>query len=361
MKTDLKNYVFLDKFKNKLTKSSESEVKIEDICDENNYIFTVQEFNPKTDTNKQLKQEEELRIKKEEELKIKEEEELRLKQEEELRIKKEEELRLKHEEELKLKQEEELKLKQEEELKIKKEEDLRLKQEAELKLKQEDELKLKQEEELKIKKEEDLRLKQEEELKLKQEEESKLKQEEEKGIIFSHEQYDKLSHFIHIQLESSIDTLEIYDISKKSKNTYKLKKLNENKYFTICPFNYTNEDELQFGIRNYKNNNAEVEFKNQNFYKSKKKGVYKVSKEKNEINIFDIFNEPELNDNKTKLLYLEKLNEFDYYKCEYRYIKKATDPIPYIDIIDKIMEIGIEHPLTKKLIYVLEGKEINIF
>ena len=44
LKTDLKNYVFLDKFKNKLTKSSESEVKIEDICDENNYIFTVQEF-----------------------------------------------------------------------------------------------------------------------------------------------------------------------------------------------------------------------------------------------------------------------------------------------------------------------------
>ena len=101
LKTDLKNYVFLDKFKNKLTKSSESEVKIEDICDENNYIFTVQEFNPKTDTNKQLKQEEELRIKKEEELRLKHEEELKLKQEEELKLKQEEELRLKQEEELK--------------------------------------------------------------------------------------------------------------------------------------------------------------------------------------------------------------------------------------------------------------------
>lgn len=58
---------------------------------------------------------------------------------------------------------------------------------------------------------------------------------------------------------------------------------------------------------------------------------------------------------------MEKLNEFDYYKCEDIYIKKATDSIPYKEIIDKIVEIGIEHKLTKKLIYILKEKDVNIF
>lgn len=141
----------------------------------------------------------------------------------------------------------------------------------------------------------------------------------------------------------------------------KFKKLNKNIYSTICPINFTNEQKLTFGIRNYKNINETIEFKNDNIYKCRKKGSYETFIEKNENNIFDIFNEPDLNDNKTKLLYLEKLNEFDYYKCEDIYIKKATDSIPYKEIIDKIVKIGIEHKLTKKLIYILKEKDVNIF
>jgi len=182
-----------------------------------------------------------------------------------------------------------------------------------------------------------------------------------KGIIFSVKYCDNFSNYIHIELESRTETLEIYDITNKFKETYKFKKFKDNIYFTICPINYNNEGKLQFGIRDYKNIDSTIEYKNDKIYKCRQKGKYETFIEKNENNIFNIFNEPEFNDNTTLLLYLEKLNEFDYYSCEYKYIKKATYSIPYTDLIDKIMEIGIDHKLTKKLIKILEEKEVNIY
>ena len=82
---------------------------------------------------------------------------------------------------------------------------------------------------------------------------------------------------------------------------------------------------------------------------------------KDEKNIFNIYNEPEFNNKNDLFLFLQKLYEFDFYECDLTYLKKATSSINYEIIIDKIMEIGINHKLSEKLIMILQGKNIDIY
>jgi hypothetical protein len=86
-----------------------------------------------------------------------------------------------------------------------------------------------------------------------------------------------------------------------------------------------------------------------------------IEKENDKNISFNIFNEPNFNENNI-LTYLQNLYELDNYYIEFSCIKKALNIVnsPSI-IIDKIMELGDKHKLTDTLINILKERDIDIY
>ena len=190
------------------------------------------------------------------------------------------------------------------------------------------------------------------------------------GIIFPNEDEDDIftQNLIHIDIKSSISTLEVYNLKDEEQKGYKFINFKDNRYFAICPI-YINENPvIKFGIRksddkkaiNEEDNIIEILDKNMSFDNNSDLGGVEIFQHKNINGIFNIFNEPELKDKNDIFLYLQKLHEIDYYECNINYVRKATYSLNYEEIIEKIMDIGIENKLTSKLIIILKEKFVDI-
>jgi len=339
------NYSFLNG-ENIIEKKIEKKYKVTKVLIGNqNQIYVKQDEEFKIKDNKIEKKEDIKMDKVNERIKLKEEDQIDelKKREEEERIKKEEEERIKKEEEERIKKEEEERIKKEEEDKIKKEEEERRK---------------KEEEEEKIKKEEEERRKKEEEEKRLKEQLKRKEKEKEFGICFNKESNDKIN-YIHIEVESENNSIEIYNLANEDNKGYKFIQFEKNKYFTICPF-FIGKKSLLFGIRDSETKKPfELTLENSvnsHLIHSKGKKEYKIYIQTNHYNLFNIFNEPHLLEKNKIFLYLKKLYEFNYYNCEFYSIQNATSAFSFSDIIDKIMEIGDEHRLSSTLIKILANK-----
>ena len=203
----------------------------------------------------------------------------------------------------------------------------------------------------------------EKEKKLKEAEDKKIIKEKENGIYFNLEK--NRSNYLNIEIKTDLEPLEIYNLEDETQKGYKFVKMekidnNQYLYFALCPI-YDNIDKVIFGIRKCETKDP-VYINNEHLPYDKKNKSYEllIEKEKRKDKIFDIFNEPRLTE-KNILLYLQRIHEIEVgYELEFSYIRKATNKIKYSEIIDKILEIGINHKLTYKLIIILVEKDINI-
>jgi len=197
-----------------------------------------------------------------------------------------------------------------------------------------------------------------------------INREKKEGIYFFKD--EEIQNYIHIELKSSIPNLEIFDLSNESQNAYKFINFKEDIYFSLCPiFIKEKPNKIYFGIRNSddKKTITNEELKSKKIEITDKSNMsYDVNKKKFEIyetlnqnNIFNIFNEPKFSNKKELFLYLKKLYEFDFFKCDLISIKNATDSLNYETIIDSIMEMGIKHRLTEQLIILLNERDIDIY
>ena len=197
--------------------------------------------------------------------------------------------------------------------------------------------------------------------------EKKKEKEKENGIIF--ERGENIKDFLNIDIKTKLDQLEIYNLEDEKQKGYKFMKLEEIEnnlylYYLVCPI-YENIEKVNFGIRNYEtkmhitddavNNDKLIYDRNKEYY------TLYIEKENDKNISFNIFNEPNFNENNI-LTYLQNLYELDNYYIEFSCIKKALNIVnsPSI-IIDKIMELGDKHKLTDTLINILKERDIDIY
>ena len=184
------------------------------------------------------------------------------------------------------------------------------------------------------------------------------------GIVFIKNK--RFHDHVYIEVKSKDKNLEVYDINDENQEGYKLINFKENIYFTICTiFIKEKTEKIKFGIRKFDSKqpitSKDIEITDKNLFYYFNFERFELFLYKDEKNIFNIYNEPKFNNKNDLFLILQKLYEFDFYECDLTYLKKATSSINYEIIIDKIMEIGINHKLSEKLIMILQGKNIDIY
>ena len=364
-------------------------------------------FNKQKEIELQRKLEEEKKIKEEEEKKKIEEEKKKEEEEEKLKKEREEKDRLYNIELEKLKNEN--KLYSEELEKMKKEEQKRLEEEKKEKEKKEKEkrerelLEKKKKEKERIEKEKKekeileeekrrqiqienerrkiINLKEEKERKereKKEEEERKKREEERKkleekqtknfpdAISFINEKNTNVEiKLIHLEVEfkNKPKDIEAFDIFGPSKPGYKFIYIENNKYYTVFPFYKFSNRSIIFGIRDTKEkkfiDNNDIEGKHLEFRAKPKQWELNIMRKKDSENIFNILNVPkEIN----KFRYLKFLNKLNLknYSFNFDCIREVTNALSYQEILDYIMEIGM-NKLSEMLVKILIEKKIDIY
>ena len=231
----------------------------------------------------------------------------------------------------------------------------------------------------KEKEEKERKLKEEEERKKieedkKKEEEKKLKKEKEHaenypdGISNIKEKDDKTKiklKFIHMEVEFKTEPkkIEVYDIYGPSKQGYEVL-LENNKYYSVFPFYKNNQSSnIIFGLRDKVENKIiddnDISGKYLKFNKEEKSWELTILKNKNTEMIFNIYNVPKEINKKDYLKFLNKLN-LKLYTFSINCVRESTSSLKYSEILDLIMEIGI-NSLSKLLIKIIIDRKIDIY
>ena len=271
----------------------------------------------------------------------------------------------KEEKELKEKEQKEKELKE----KLKKEEEeYKKKREEEKKLQRQLEAQKKEEEyEEKRRKDEKERIKKEEKEKKEKEEHAKNFPEgiASKSNDNTNTLVEKEIKFVHLEIKFKKEKkdLEIFDIFGPSKPGYKLMNFENNKYYIVFPFYKTKEsNKIILGIRDAKNKEfINDEYISGNYLKfSPQNNHWKLTIliSKQTESFFNIYNVPKEINNLAYLKFLYRLN-LKNYEFTYSFVSEATNGLKYFEILELIMEIGINQ-LSEKLIRVLINKKVNI-
>ena len=290
------------------------------------------------------------------------EEQKRKKEEEEEREKKEKE-RMEIEKMEKERQEKE-KMEKEKKEKEYKEQEKRRQEMMEKKKKEIIRLKMEREKQEKEKKEEEERKKREEEKKKKEQEHTKNYPD---GISSINENMaNKEINFIHLEInfKKELEEIEIFDIFGPSKKGFKFINIENNKYYVVFPFYKFNKlKKIIFGIRDINNkeliDDNEIDGEYLKFNSGNQQWELNILKKEYSEMVFDIFNVPkEIN----KIFYLKFLNKLHLknYKFSLDCIRKVTSILKNQEVLDLIMEIGI-NDLYEELIKILIDRKIDIY
>ena len=151
-----------------------------------------------------------------------------------------------------------------------------------------------------------------------------------------------------------------------SKPGYKVINYESNKYYIVFPFYKTKRDKLFFGIRVIETNklmdNKDIlENDNLKYNNEEKRFELEIIKEKSVFMAFNIYNVPKEINKISYLKFLHKLNlKDDDNIFSLSCIKEITKSLKYNEIIDLIMEVGINQ-LSEKLIVILKERNCEIY
>ena len=212
--------------------------------------------------------------------------------------------------------------------------------------------------------------KEEEERKKREKERKKLEEKHTKNfpdaISFINEKNTNVEiKLIHLEVEfkNKPKDIEAFDIFGPSKPGYKFIYIENNKYYTVFPFYKFSNRSIIFGIRDTKEkkfiDNNDIEGKHLEFRAKPKQWELNIMRKKDSENIFNILNVPkEIN----KFRYLKFLNKLNLknYSFNFDCIREVTNALSYQEILDYIMEIGM-NKLSEMLVKILIEKKIDIY
>ena len=185
-----------------------------------------------------------------------------------------------------------------------------------------------------------------------------------KGISSDCNISEKQIKFIHldIKFKSEVKNIEIFDIYAPSKKGYKVICHENINYFIVFPFYKTNREKIFFGIRDIKTksfiDNKDI-MENDFLKYNESKNRYELEIIKTELMMFNIYNVPVERNNVTYLKYINKMNLEDY-QFSLSNVKEVTKSLKYYEILDIIMEIGI-NPLSDFMIKILNDRKIDLY
>ena len=175
-------------------------------------------------------------------------------------------------------------------------------------------------------------------------------------------------NYIHLEIKFVAVTkdVEIYDVNGPSKPGYKVIKYEINKYYIVFPFYKTKKSRIYFGIREIEtkklmDNKDILENDYLKYNNEEKRFELEIIKEKSEFMTFNIYNVPKEINKISYIKFLHNLNlKDDDNIFSLSCIKEVTKPLKYNEIIDLIMEIGINE-LSEKLIIMLKERNCEIY
>ena len=151
-----------------------------------------------------------------------------------------------------------------------------------------------------------------------------------------------------------------------SKPGYKVIKYENSKYYIVFPFYKAKRGKILFGIREIETNKLmnNLDIKENDYLKynnGEKRFELEIIKENSEFMIFNIYNVPKEINKISYLKFVHKLNlKDDDNIFSLSCIKEFTKTLKYNEIIDLIMEVGINQ-LSEKLIIILKERNCEIY
>ena len=187
------------------------------------------------------------------------------------------------------------------------------------------------------------------------------------GISSNDNIANKKIKFIHIDIEfvSQVKEVEIFDINSPQKEGYKVIKFQDSKYFSVFPFYKTDKKYIYFGIREIDTKlslDGNIISKYECLKYNKEKERFELKIIKSDIMKFDIYNVPARIKGKEEIHYLKLLQQLNLknYNLSFYKLKEVTKSLKYSEILDLLMEIGI-NKLSEDLIKILIDRKIEIF